>query len=283
MLFRFARVFLVFGFFAGANWSGDALAAPKAELWARWLKHDPLSTAMIDHGAWTAFLKTYRVDSGDGVARIDYGGVGAEDKTALDDYVKLLEGTAVGGLNRSEQQAYWINFYNALTIKVILDHYPVQSILDISISPGFFSQGPWGAKLVTVEGEELSLDDIEHRILRPIWKDPRVHYAVNCASYGCPNLAAEAFTAANAGALMNQGAIDYVNHPRGVAFDGGKLIVSSIYDWFREDFGDTEQGVIEHLKQYAKPELKMRLESRAGYDGDAYDWALNAPGVPSGG
>ena len=73
---------------------------------------------------------------------------------------------------------------------MVLEHYPVKSIRDIDISPGFFASGPWGAKLATVEGEKISLDEIEHRILRPIWKDPRIHYAVNCASLGCPNLQA---------------------------------------------------------------------------------------------
>ena len=104
--------------------------------------------------------------------------------------------------SRDEQLAYWINLYNALTVKVILDHYPVKSILDIDISPGWFSIGPWGKKLVAVEGVEISLDDIEHRILRPIWRDPRIHYALNCAAVGCPNLLREAFTGATAEVLL---------------------------------------------------------------------------------
>jgi Protein of unknown function, DUF547 len=87
----------------------------------------------------------------------------------------------------------------------------VASIRDIAISPGLFSVGPWGGKLIEVEGEPLSLDDIEHRILRPIWRDPRLHYAVNCAALGCPNLRSSAFTAANADILLETAASDYVN------------------------------------------------------------------------
>jgi Protein of unknown function, DUF547 len=87
----------------------------------------------------------------------------------------------------------------------------VASIRDIAISPGLFSVGPWGRKLIEVEGEPLSLDDIEHRILRPIWRDPRLHYAVNCAALGCPNLRSSAFTAANADILLETAASDYVN------------------------------------------------------------------------
>ena len=158
---------------------------------------------------------------------VRYAAVSGSDRKALDAYLKRLGGTSVSKLKRSEQRAYWINLYNALTVQVILAHYPVESIRDIDISPGFFSDGPWGKKLMQVEGEEVSIDDIEHRILRPIWKDPRIHYAVNCASIGCPNLQPVAFTSANADTLLTEGAKAYVNHPRGVRFDGGSLVVSS--------------------------------------------------------
>ena len=165
--------------------------------------------------------------------------------------------------------------YNALTITVILDHYPVESIRDIDTS-GLFANGPWGAELVTIEGETLTLDDIEHRILRPIWQDPRVHYAVNCASIGCPNIMRTAFTAKNTEALMNSAAKDFINHPRAVTVTGDKLRVSSIYVWFKDDFGGTDEGVIAHLKQYAKPTLRGRLNSVTKIDGDVYDWSLNS-------
>ena len=119
----------------------------------------------------------------------------------------------------------------------MLSHFPLASIGDINISPGLFVRGPWGAKILTVEGEKLSLDDIEHRILRPIWKDNRVHYALNCASLGCPNLQPTAYTSENSEALLDNGARDFINHPRGVSIQKGKLQVSSIYVWFQEDFG----------------------------------------------
>ncbi len=259
----------------------SAQAAPKAKLWERWVQHDAASTRTVDHSAWTDFLKTYRSMPADGVARLDYGGVSAPDRARLEAYIKLLEATPISQLNRAEQMAYWLNFYNALTVKVILDHLPVDSILKIDISPGLFANGPWRKKLVTVEGEALSLDDMEHRILRPIWKDPRIHYGVNCASIGCPNLAPVAFTPGNLEQLLTQGAIDYVNHPRGVTFDGSKLIVSSIYEWFQEDFGNSEAGVLDHLREYAKPDLRAALNGRDRYDKDEYDWALNTPGAGS--
>ena len=117
----------------------------------------------------------------------------------------------VSGLGRDEQCAYWINLYNALTLEVVLDHYPVDSIRDIDISPGLFSQGPWGKKLITVEGEQVSLNDIEHRILRPIWRDPRIHYAINCASLGCPNLQPRPFTGRTLDHALDLAAMRFVD------------------------------------------------------------------------
>ncbi|MFQ5783796.1 MAG: DUF547 domain-containing protein [Alphaproteobacteria bacterium] len=252
-----------------------ASAAPKAELWERWTAHDPAATTRIDHDAWDGFLKRDVVTSGDGVNRLAYARVSAADRKALDDYIARLAATPISVYDRAEQLAYWINLYNALTVWVVLDHYPVRSIRDIDISPGLFSDGPWGRKLVTVEGEKLSLDDIEHRILRPIWRDPRIHYAVNCASIGCPNERREAFTAANADALLTQAARDYVNHPRGAAVSGRRLTVSSLYRWYREDFGGSDAGVIAHLRAYADPDLKAALDGVERIADDDYDWALN--------
>lgn len=116
----------------------------------------------------------------------------------------------------------------------------------------------------------VSLDDIEHRFLRPLWRDPRLHYALNCASLGCPNLMRTAFTASNTETLLEEAARGFVGHPRGVHLQGGKLIVSSIYIWFREDFGGSDTGIVEHLKRYGAV-----LDGRTRIDGDAYDWALN--------
>lgn len=255
--------------------AAGALAAPKPDLWERWAAHDATSTATIDHSDWTRLIAAYARPSADGVTRFGYGSVTRADRAALDAYVAKLASTPISKFNRREQFAYWANFYNALTVKVILDHYPVASIRDIDISPGFFADGPWGAKLVTVEGENVSLDDIEHRILRPIWKDPRIHYVVNCASIGCPDIPPVAVTADNAEKLMNDGAVAYVNHPRGVTVKDGRVVVSSIYEWFDEDFGGTEAGVLDHLRRYAKPALAAKLKGRDSYNDDTYDWKLN--------
>lgn len=250
-------------------------AAPKADLSERWLAHDPRATAPIDHGLWDSFVRKYVVTGPDGINRVRYGQVSSRDRKSLAVYIAALQQTRISAFNRDEQRAYWINLYNALTVQVVLGHYPVKSIRDIDISPGFFAVGPWRKKLARVEDEPVSLDDIEHRILRPIWRDPRLHYAVNCASIGCPNLQREAFTAQNTEALLDRGAREYVNHPRGARVENQRLYVSSIYEWFRQDFGGSDAGVIEHLRRYAEPDLKRKLEAVSRIAGDQYDWSLN--------
>ncbi len=253
----------------------DSIAAPKADLWTRWTAHDPKSTAVIDHGAWDAFLKKYVVTGPKGVNRLPYGRIATGDRRKLDDYIDRLASIKIGTYRRSEQLAYWINLYNALTVRLILQRYPVKSILDLNISPGWLSVGPWGKKLLRVEGEEISLDDIEHRILRPIWRDNRVHYGVNCASIGCPNLAKSAYVGATVGADLTRAARLYINGGRSVNFDGGDLYVSSIYKWFVADFGGNAAGVIAHLKKYAAPGLATKLGNISDISGYQYDWSLN--------
>jgi hypothetical protein len=251
-----------------------ALGAPSADLWERW-SASAANKVGIDHTEWNAFLDKNVKPGKDGINRIAYGKVTAADRKALDAYVAKLCGVRITKFPRAEQRAYWINLYNATTVKVVLDHYPVESITKIDISPGFFAKGPWKKKLLEIEGEKVSLDDIEHRILRPIWKDPRTHYAVNCASTGCPNLATRAYTAGNMEALLDEGARAYVNHPRGARVEDGRLVVSSIYAWFKADFGGGDAGVIAHLKKYADAPLAKALAGIRRVSDDEYDWGLN--------
>jgi len=255
---------------------GRLVAAPQAALWPRWQASDPGSDRVVDHSAWERFLAKYLVASHpSGINRVEYGEVSAADKQMLESYLDDLQQVPVSQLNRNEQKAYWINLYNAATLDIVLDHYPVSSITKVNLSSGLFSRGPWEAKILKIEGQEVSLNDIEHRILRPIWKDPRVHYAVNCASIGCPNLQDRAYTSKNTEVLLEKGAREYINHPRGAAFEGKKLVLSSIYDWFQEDFGGSDQGVLRHLRRYAAPDLAGKLESFSGRIDYQYDWSLN--------
>lgn len=254
--------------------SPPAAAAAEPDNEPRWMAHDPDSQLTIDHGVWDGFLKRFVRRGADGVNRVAYAAVGDAGKNRLKTYIATLAGLPVSRYRRAEQFAFWVNLYNALTVDLVLDHYPLRSIRDIDISPGLFTNGPWRKKLVRVEWTALSLDDIEHRILRPIWRDPRVHYVLNCASLGCPDLPRDALTATNADAMMDRAARDYINHPRGVRMADGKLFVSRVYRWFTDDFGG-EAGLVEHLRRYAEPGGAASLAGTRELGYGRYDWALN--------
>jgi len=253
----------------------EALFAPKAELWPRWQAHDPAATQRVDHAAWTRFLSHYVSADADGINRVAYARVDAEERQVLETYIATLAAIPVSALSRPEQFAFWLNLYNALTVRLVLQHPEIGSLRDLDISPGFLAKGPWGKKLVEVEATPVSLNDIEHRILRPIWRDPRIHYAVNYAALGCPNLQHQAFTVENVEAMLEAAARDYVNHRRGVAVVDGELTVSSIYVWYQDDFGGNDAGVIAHLKAYAEPGLAAELARIERIARHAYDWSLN--------
>ena len=252
-------------------------AAQEPELIPIWNEFDELNTATIEHAAWQNLIDSYLVtDHPSGIYRFDYAALkaNAEDFKALRDYLFSLTSLDPRTYSKKEQFAYWVNLYNALTVYVVTGRYPIESIKDIK--SGLIDYGPWNKELITIAGQKVTLNHIEHGILRPIWKDPRIHYAVNCASLGCPNLCPEVYTADNAERLLEKSAKEYINHPRGATIEDGELKISSIYDWFNIDFGGTNEGVFEHLKKYANQDLAMQLDGFTDFVDD-YDWALNAP------
>ncbi len=230
---------------------------------------------------YDSLLKRYVKPGSDGINRVDYADwkTNAADLAALDAYIDEMSRRRPSNMSRNVAFAYWGNLYNALTLKVVLDRYPVASIRDIKsdswLDPKAYT-GPWRQRRVTVEGRRLSLDDIEHVIMRPTFKDPRVHYAVNCASYGCPNLMNRVWRASTLEADLDDAARAFVNHPRGVTvLPSGSLKVSSIYKWFIEDFGGNDAGLIAHFRAFAKPDLSRRLAKSPRIAEDDYDWSLN--------
>jgi hypothetical protein len=236
------------------------------------------SSQAVDHSVWDRLLKTYVKPGGDGMNRVDYAAFKSGGHRGLKLYIGRLETINPRALDRAEQFALLANLYNAKTIDIVLDHYPVKSIKDISLGGGLFSAftgGPWKAKVTRLGGVELSLDDIEHGILRPIFKDPRVHYAVNCASVGCPNIGTEAFTSSKLNQQLDAAARAFVNHPRGATVQGATAAVSSIYTWFKADFGGEDRAVVAHLLKYASPALAEKLRAVSSISYQAYDWGLN--------
>jgi hypothetical protein len=238
----------------------------------------PGTSKPVDHSAWSAILSKYVRPQPKGASRFDYKAVDAADRARLREYISKLEQVDPATLDRGEQIAFLANLYNAKTVEIVLDHYPVASIKDISLGGGLValvSGGPWKQKTTKLKGEALSLDDIEHGILRPVFHDPRVHYALNCASLGCPNLRTEAFTGDQLETQLNTAAREFINDPRGVDAADGALRASSIYSWFKEDFGGDDAGVLTHFKRFADPPLARKLEHAKRIDGYDYDWKLN--------
>ena len=261
----------------GATLIAAGCGAPEPDEIAGWDASDENSVERIDHSAWQEILDTYVAPDEAGVNLVDYEALQADagDAAKLSAYLDHLQGLDPRVYNRAEQMAYWINFYNALTVKVVLDSYPVDTIRDIHEGVVPYT-GPWDDVHANVAGEDLTLNQLEHGILRPIWRDERIHYAVNCAAYGCPHLLDTAFTADNTEELLDAGARAYVNNMRGVdVVDEDFVVLSSIYDWYAEDFGGAEESVMEHLVEHAADDLAAFLKGFEGALEYDYDWSLN--------
>jgi hypothetical protein len=222
--------------------------------------------AAPDHGAWDALLRRHVRDG-----RVDYAALKAQEE-ALDAYLAELADVRVADLASSDQFAFYINAYNAWTVKLILGGYPgVRSIKDLG---GLFSS-PWKRKIARIDGRTISLDEIEHEILRPRFRDPRLHFAVNCAALSCPPLRAEAYRGPVLDRQLDEAARAFINDPERNFLKQDTLFLSAIFDWYGKDFGDDLPAFI---ARHAEGSLKERLAARRGQLRIAflaYDWGLN--------
>ncbi|NCF44623.1 MAG: DUF547 domain-containing protein [Proteobacteria bacterium] len=241
------------------------------------MTHQPQSERNVDHLPWQTLLTRHVIASTDGINRVTYDTFDDSSKALLSQYITALSETKPSQLNRNEQLAYWVNLYNAQTIQVVLDHPDKDSIL--SMGP-FLAFGPWDEPYLEVEGKPVTLNDIEHRILRPIWRDHRLHYVLNCASIGCPNLSRSAYTATNMAMQLAQAEQTFLQHPRAVAFiDTNTLQLTSLFDWYQTDFADNEEQLLDYVAQQ-RPDLAQRIatlaQSKKPKIKYVYDWSLNA-------
>jgi len=256
---------------AAPVWVERNFIAASELLDARFLEHNPESAEVIDHSIWDEFLQKYLAMDVSGVALFRYRAVGSEDIAILQNYIHSLEGVVTSTLNKKEQLAFWINLYNALTVQLIIKSEPVESIRDLD--------APWSTPVTRVNGIDLTLSNIENNIIRPVYGDNRIHYAVNCASIGCPNLAMKAYTGERLEEMLESAARDYITHPRGVRFTRkNKVIVSKIYGWYRKDFGSDEEAILNHIRQYSDEKLYRALEGKTSIRKYRYDWSLNIAG-----
>ncbi len=236
---------------------------------------DPSSPYAVDHSAWNCLLVRYLTTDVQGLNRIRYRDVTLQDHNALKGYLEYLQSVDTRTLNRDSQLAFWFNLYNAKTVDIVLDNYPIRSIRQVKTKLTDFV-GPFDDEAaVTVLGKPLSLNDIESGIVRPVWKDPRIHYALNCASFGCPNLATQAWTAENLDGRLHAAAYEYVNSGRAVSRGIRGVKVAKIFKWYNADFGGSDQAVLNHLLQYADQNTSRLLQGQSSIAGYFYDWSLN--------
>lgn len=243
----------------------------------------PAAPAAFDHShaAWNRILSRHVVDD-----RFDYGRL-AKDRAGLDAYLDELHAVTpaqLAGWSREQRFAFWINVYNAHVVKLVVDAWPVKSIRDLG---GRLFNKVWDKEFIPMEAlhpdgkhEKLSLDDVEHGILRPRFEDARVHVAVNCASIGCPPLRAEAYVAARLEEQLDEQARRFVADGRRNTFEvaerGGRMKVSQIFDWFAGDFERDAGSVRAWIARYAPPEVAAWIaESEPEIGFRSYSWDLN--------
>jgi hypothetical protein len=220
------------------------------------------------HQPWTELLSQHVANNGN----VNYKGF-IKDKAKLDRYLDALSSSPPDKNTWSEQEqvAYWINAYNAFTVKLIVDNYPVKSIQDLH--PTFnipLVNTVWHKKFFKIGGEDASLDQIEHKILRKEFDEPRIHFAINCASVSCPPLRNEAYEAAKLDKQLDEQARIFINNITYNNIRADRAEISSIFSWFKGDF--TSSGsLIDYLNRYSK----TKINPNAKVSHMKYNWDLN--------
>ncbi len=204
--------------------------------------HDPPS-----HELWDELLKKYVNEKG----FVNYKAF-QQDTAALNEYLNILSNAhPQRSWSRNEQMAYWINAYNAFTIKLVLDHYPINSIRDIKNGIPFVNT-VWDIKFIEIQGQKYDLNNIEHGILRKHFKDARIHAAVNCASYSCPPLRREAYVGARLDEQLDDAMRRFINDPERNRITPQKAELSKIFSWFSGDFKKSAGSVRKFVNRYAQ-------------------------------
>ncbi len=227
------------------------------------------------HKKWDQVLKQYAIKKGNQVY-FKYNDL-KKNEGLLSSYLSQLESVSkekFSTFNRDEKLAFWINAYNAYTIQIILKHYPVKSIKNISsgknIISGWFSSGPWKKDFINLFGKKINLNNIEHDIIRKEFDEPRIHFAVNCASMGCPSLLLEAFTGSKLNIQLDRAAQNFLQNKSKNYVQGNTLYLSKIFKWYGSDF-DQKYGGFENyvVKALGLPQKKYDVKF------NDYDWNLN--------
>lgn len=215
------------------------------------------SEAQPDYKAWETFLKKYVSATGD----VDYKSIKA-NKKELDAITKIFSATSVlPSWSKNDQLAFWINAYNAFTIDLIVNNYPLKSI------QGLDGGKPWDVKRITIGGKKYSLNNIENDIIRPQFKDARIHFAVNCAAKSCPPILNGAFFGKTIDTQLDEATKKFINNKKYQTITSSNITLSKIFDWYGADFGD----IVTFINKYSN--VKVNKSATIAYKD--YDWALN--------
>ncbi|MFC1732570.1 DUF547 domain-containing protein [candidate division KSB1 bacterium] len=216
------------------------------------------SAQKISHSLWDQLLKKYVNKEG----KVNYKGF--KDDALFQKYIGILQANEPeSSWSRNEQLAYWINAYNAFTIKLIVINYPLKSIRDI--------ENAWDKVFIKIEKSSYSLNDIEHNIIRKKFNEPRIHFALVCAAYSCPFLRNEPYIAAKLDSQLNNQAVQFINDPKRNKIAKDQIRISKVFSWFKDDF--TMKGsLIQYLNKYSK----VKINTDAKVEFLEYDWTLNS-------
>ncbi|WP_229728649.1 DUF547 domain-containing protein [Hymenobacter glacieicola] len=228
----------------------------------------PAAPTPVDHGTYERLLKKHVNEKG----LVSYVGFKADEKEFNQYLASLSKNPPAAGWSKPEQMAYWINAYNAYTLRLILDHYPLQSIKDIGSKIQIpFVTTPWAAKFFSIGGQKMSLDHIEHNILRKQFDDPRIHFALVCASISCPRLRPEAYTAARLNQQLDDQGRDFLNNKAKNQVGKTQAQLSKYFDWYKSDWEKNGQSVAKWVNRYSA--TKMNDNAQVSYLD--YNWNLN--------
>ncbi len=214
------------------------------------------------HKTWDDLLKKYVSSSG----KVNYAGFKTE-KAELDKYIKELQSiySKVDSWNKNKRLAYWINVYNAVTVKLITDNYPLKSIQDLN------GGKPWDLKLINLGGTSYTLNVIENKIIRPKYNEPRIHFAVNCAAKSCPKIMNKAWTEDNIQRYLTKQTKAFLANTSQNKIAADKVVLSKIFDWYKVDFGGDNTKLIEFINKYSD----VKVNDNATVTFNEYNWELN--------
>ena len=211
---------------------------------------------VFSHTKFDALLRKYVTSTG----KVNYNGF--KNSASFEEYLTLLsENEPSADWSRNKKLAYWINAYNAFTIKLILDNYPVSSITKLH------GGKPWDYKFIKIGSKTYSLNHIEHKIIRPVFKEPRIHFACVCAAKSCPKLANKAYTAGNINSLLTTQTKYFINNKSKNQIADKQLKVSSLFDWYAGDLGDINTYIAKYYNGTFKADKDIEFME--------YDWSLN--------